>query len=155
MQAQLIPVSGDPPITIVRDITLVGRSRELCDLVIEKHSISKIHSLIVKTDGLLFIRDLGSTNGTKVNGQRITRGALLPGDELSFAKESFKVHLGPAPVPSKATIDRNTEMLPAFPKENEPAAEESSEEFHQPWALHDHKDGSDSDVRLLRDDEAE
>lgn len=155
MQAQLIPISGDPPITIVRDITLVGRSRELCDLVIEKFSISKMHSVIVKTDGLLFIRDLGSTNGTKVNGQRITRGALLPGDELTFAKESYRVHLGPAPAPSKATIDQNTEMLSAIPELNEPVQDDSSEEFHQPWALHEHKDGSDSDVRILRDDEAE
>jgi pSer/pThr/pTyr-binding forkhead associated (FHA) protein len=54
-----------------------------------------MHCLIVRTDGLLFIRDLGSTNGTKVNGQRVVRGALLPGDELAFAGEKFRVEMGP------------------------------------------------------------
>jgi len=96
MQAKLIPKRGGDPIIISGDLTLVGRHREYCDIVIDNGSISKLHCVIVKTDGLLFVRDLGSTNGTKVNGQRITRGALLPGDELSFAKEKFSVFLGPA-----------------------------------------------------------
>lgn len=95
MIAQLIPVDGSPPISIKRDLTLVGRKRGLCDFIIDHGSISKIHCIIAKTDGLLFIRDLGSTNGTKVNGQRIMRGALLPGDELSFAGIRYRVHLGP------------------------------------------------------------
>jgi predicted component of type VI protein secretion system len=95
MQAQLIPIAGGKPIDIVNDITLVGRKRGLCDLIIDRGSVSKLHCLIVKTDGLLFIRDLGSTNGTKVNGQRVTRGALLPNDELAFAGAKYRVHLGP------------------------------------------------------------
>jgi predicted component of type VI protein secretion system len=95
MQAQLIPLSGGKPIDILSDITLVGRKRGLCDLIIDRGSVSKLHCLIVKTDGLLFIRDLGSTNGTKVNGQRVTRGALLPNDELAFAGAKYRVHLGP------------------------------------------------------------
>ena len=95
MQAKLIPKRSGDPIIISEDLTLVGRHREYCDVVIDSGSISKLHCVIVKTDGLLFVRDLGSTNGTKVNGQRITRGALLPGDELAFAKEKFTVFLGP------------------------------------------------------------
>jgi pSer/pThr/pTyr-binding forkhead associated (FHA) protein len=95
MQAKLIPKPSGDPIIIADDLTLVGRHREYCDVVIDSGSISKLHCVIVKTDGLLFVRDLGSTNGTKVNGQRITRGALLPGDELAFAKEKFEVFLGP------------------------------------------------------------
>jgi pSer/pThr/pTyr-binding forkhead associated (FHA) protein len=96
MRAQLVPLKGaGRPIPIVRDVTLVGRQDDLCDICIQKSSISKIHCLIVRTDGLLFIRDLGSTNGTKVNGQRVVRGALLPGDELAFAGEKFRVEMGP------------------------------------------------------------
>ena len=96
MLAQLISVKGDRTIRITKDVTVVGRRPEVCDLVIPSDSISKIHTVISKTDGLLFVRDLGSTNGTRVNGQRVTRGALLPGDELAFASVKFKVHLGPA-----------------------------------------------------------
>lgn len=115
MIAQLIAIKGDRTIRITRDITVVGRRPEICDLVIPNDSISKIHCVISKTDGLLFVRDLGSTNGTRVNGQRVTRGALLPGDELAIASVKFKVHLGPDEevAPSVGHEDR-TEMIPAF-----------------------------------------
>ena len=109
MQAKLIPCRGGEPIPITGDLTLVGRQREHCDLVIDSNSISKLHCVVVKTDGLLFVRDLASTNGTKVNGQRVTRGALLPGDELAFAKEKFRVHMGPGE-PSVSHEER-TEVL--------------------------------------------
>jgi pSer/pThr/pTyr-binding forkhead associated (FHA) protein len=45
----------------------------------------------VRTDGIVLIRDLGSTNGTRVNGQRVRRGALLPNDQIAFA--NFKYFL--------------------------------------------------------------
>lgn len=118
MQAKLIPVGGGPAIPILSDVTVVGRKQGLCDLVVERGSVSKLHCLIVKTDGLLFIRDLGSTNGTKVNGQRVTRGALLPGDELAFASARFRVHLGPGD-PGPAPDDR-TEMLSVAPGRHAP-----------------------------------
>ena len=95
MHAQLIPNDGSAPITLRKDITLVGRKTGLCDLVIDRSSVSKIHCILVKTDGLLFVRDLGSTNGTRVNGQRVTRGALLPGDVLSFSSVKYQIHIGP------------------------------------------------------------
>ena len=96
MHAELVPLDGGKPVVLTRDTTVVGRKSDVCDLVIDRDSISKLHCLIVKTDGLLFIRDLGSTNGTKVNGQRVIRGALLPGDELAFAGSKYRVVLGPS-----------------------------------------------------------
>src|SRR5207245_3536676 len=51
--------------------------------------------VIVKTDGLLILRDLGSTNGTRVNGQRVRRAALLPNDQLNIASFKFRVQFGP------------------------------------------------------------
>lgn len=109
MLAQLIPQDGSQPITIDRDLTLVGRNRHVCDLHLNHSSISKIHCLIVKTDGLLFIRDLGSSNGTRVNGQRVIRGALLPGDQLAFANLKFKIYLGPA---KQKHRDDQTQVIP-------------------------------------------
>jgi pSer/pThr/pTyr-binding forkhead associated (FHA) protein len=145
MQAKLIPVDGGAAFTINRDVTVVGRSRELCDLAIQQSSVSKLQCLIAKTDGLLFIRDLASTNGTKVNGQRVTRGALLPGDELAFASVKYRVHLGPSVPgeeeeevygPDEETVEINARDLP--PEDFEPVD----------------SGPSSSDVRLLSDDSA-
>src|SRR5262249_22124763 len=100
MRARLIPLDGSDPIEISRDLTVVGR-KEDCDLRLDHKSVSKMHCVLVKTDGLLLVRDLGSTNGTRVNGQRIRRAALLPNDQISIAGFKFRVYLGPdaEPVP--------------------------------------------------------
>jgi pSer/pThr/pTyr-binding forkhead associated (FHA) protein len=90
MRVQLLPLDGGTPIAIAKDLVLVGRKEE-CDIHLDHKSISKLHCVIVRTDGLLLLRDLGSTNGTRVNGQRIRRAALLPNDQLNIASLRFKV----------------------------------------------------------------
>ncbi|MCH2212147.1 MAG: FHA domain-containing protein [Fuerstiella sp.] len=95
MLAQLLPVNGGAPVTLDRPVTVVGRSARLCDLPLKNTAVSKIHCILVKTDGLIYMRDLGSTNGTRVNGQRVLRGALLPGDQISFSGSAFQVYLAP------------------------------------------------------------
>ena len=112
MRAQLIPLDGGPPIDIGKDLTLVGRKEE-CDLRLDHKSVSKMHCVIVKTDGLLLLRDLGSTNGTRVNGQRIRRAALLPNDQLSIANYKYKVHLGPDEVQAPVPAHDHTQQLDA------------------------------------------
>src|ERR1700733_5620901 len=149
MQAKLIPIDGGPAILITRDVTVVGRGRNLCDVLLQQNSISKLQFLIAKTDGLLFIRDLGSTNGTKVNGQRVTRGALLPGDELAFASAQFRVHLGPSVRGEEGDLgsDERTDIL-------EPRGETPAEEKEAVDSLDDDPAQSQSDVRLLSEDSA-
>ena len=146
MKAQLIPVKGGAPITLHKDITVVGRTSETCDLVIDKTAISKLHCILVKTDGLLFVRDLGSTNGTKVNGQKVVRGALLPGDQLAFASFRYKVHLGPD-TESDAPVNSHdmTEMISVLGSDSD--LEDSSFSGFKDF------DESQSDVRLLPDEE--
>jgi pSer/pThr/pTyr-binding forkhead associated (FHA) protein len=94
MRAQFVPLDGGPAIDVVKDMVLVGR-KEDCDLRLDHKSVSKIHCIVVKTDGLLLLRDLGSTNGTRVNGQRVRRAALLPNDQVAFASFKFRVSIGP------------------------------------------------------------
>jgi pSer/pThr/pTyr-binding forkhead associated (FHA) protein len=93
MRARLASLDGGPHVDIEKDLTLVGRD-EGCDLRLDHKSISKLHCVIVRTDGLLLIRDLGSTNGTRVNGQRVRRAALLPNDTLAIANLRYSVKFG-------------------------------------------------------------
>src|SRR5438876_9627202 len=106
MRAQLQPIDGGPPFDVVKDLIVVGR-KEDCDLRLDHKSVSKMHCVLVKTDGLLLLRDLGSTNGTRVNGTRVRRAALLPNDKLSVAKFHFKVLFGAALAMVKPDEQRN------------------------------------------------
>jgi predicted component of type VI protein secretion system len=93
MRAQLLPLDGGPAIEISKDLTVVGR-KEDCDLRLGHKSVSKMHCIIVKTDGLLLLRDLGSTNGTWLNGKRLAAQQLTklrPGDVLQFGGQSEEV----------------------------------------------------------------
>src|SRR5580693_2068463 len=95
VRALLIPLDQGESVEIVKDMTLVGRQED-CDLRLDHKSVSKMHCVLVKTDGVLLLRDLGSTNGTRVNGTRVRRAALLPEDKLSVANFHFRVLFGAA-----------------------------------------------------------
>ena len=103
MKAELIPADGGEAIPITRDVTVVGR-REFCDIQVDHPSLSKRHCVLVKTDGLLVIRDLATTNGTKVKGQKVRWAALLPEDRIALGSVKFRVYLGPDDVPSPSEV---------------------------------------------------
>ena len=109
MRVRLVPLEGGTPIDVTKELILVGR-KEDCDVRIDHKSISKLHCVVVKTDGLLLLRDLGSTNGTRVNGQRVRRAALLPNDLVSFASFKFKIAFGPDD-PGVAPAAQHTQHL--------------------------------------------
>ncbi len=111
VRAALVPLDGSPAIDVAKDMTLVGR-KEDCDVRLDHKSISKVHCVLVKTDGLLLLRDLGSTNGTRVNGTRVRRAALLPNDKISFANFHYRIHLGPMAEPP-VSPDEQTQAIDA------------------------------------------
>lgn len=94
MHAQLIPVDGGPPIDLNKDLTVVGRLDQ-CDLKIDDISVSKMHCVLLRDHQSLMVRDLGSTNGTRVNGLRVRRASLNPNDQLTIANSTFRILLGP------------------------------------------------------------
>ncbi len=114
MKAELIPIDGGEPIPITRDVTVVGR-REYCDVQIDDPSLSKRHCVLVKTDGLLVIRDLATTNGTKVKGQKVRWAALLPDDRIALGGIKFKVYLGPDDVASPSELAAKGIKYPPMP----------------------------------------
>jgi hypothetical protein len=62
-------------------ITVIGRSSE-CDIVVGDPNVSRRHAEVRKLGRGYSLVDLGSTNGTEVNGQRVTETSLMNGDVI-------------------------------------------------------------------------
>jgi pSer/pThr/pTyr-binding forkhead associated (FHA) protein len=59
----------------------IGRAQE-CDICVPSDEISRKHALVKPSPEGLSVEDLGSANGTFINGKRVQKGVLKPGDEL-------------------------------------------------------------------------
>jgi predicted component of type VI protein secretion system len=90
MPAQLIALDEGPSILLDKPILLIGRHPE-CDIQIESRKISRRHCCIAQVADYLVIRDLGSTNGIRINGSRLLEGRLDEGDEVLIGASRYKV----------------------------------------------------------------
>ncbi|MCB1206132.1 MAG: FHA domain-containing protein, partial [Verrucomicrobiae bacterium] len=70
-------------------VSIIGRSAE-CQVIIPDPRVSRRHAMIRKQDGGFFLFDLGSFNGSYLNGSRVTAARRLGhGDVISFADHEF------------------------------------------------------------------
>ncbi len=78
--------------TAVAGAYIIGRDAELCDLCIEDKRLSRQHCALMYEDGMLKIRDLGSTNGTRVNGIAVSHPrSIIDGDIIEAANTRLRV----------------------------------------------------------------
>ena len=85
------------PQVVLRSDTLIGRSPD-CNLRILSTEVSRRHCQIIVTDDAVLVRDLGSSNGTFIDGIQLepeTDVAVPPGSQLSVAGVKFIVHFEP------------------------------------------------------------
>jgi pSer/pThr/pTyr-binding forkhead associated (FHA) protein len=75
-----------------RDWMVIGRGRG-ADIVIAEPTMSRAHAAIGFDGARFFVQDLGSTNGTRVNGSREQKAVLKNGDEVQLGKLAIAVHL--------------------------------------------------------------
>jgi len=80
---------GEYPLGEGQEI-VIGRSSEL-DMVLVEEMVSRKHARIALTDGVISIEDLGSTNGTFVNGEKVDHGTLKEGDRVLIGTNILKV----------------------------------------------------------------
>jgi hypothetical protein len=72
----------------------IGRAPE-CELVLRDSRVSRRHARLAARDGVLVLTDLGSTNGTTVNGNRITEMVLGAGDHIQLGESSVVIEAAP------------------------------------------------------------
>jgi len=90
MPAHLLSLTDGPSILIDKPILLFGRHEE-CDVQLNSKKVSRLHCCVAQVNDYLVIRDLGSTNGVRINGERVAEGKLVPGDEVHIGNFKYQV----------------------------------------------------------------
>ncbi len=115
----LCQVEGPGPARKVRVLPLeevvLGRDDE-CEVILDEGPVSRTHAKVVYQDYQPEVYDLGSTNGTFLNGKRVHRAFLKHGDRIQVGANLFEVRLGvessqPAANPASDTQVRNLQSL--------------------------------------------
>jgi pSer/pThr/pTyr-binding forkhead associated (FHA) protein len=79
-------------VPVDRDWVVIGRGRG-ADIVIAEPTMSRAHAAIGFDGERFFVQDLGSTNGTRVNGAADQKATLKDGDEVQLGKLLVRVTL--------------------------------------------------------------
>jgi class 3 adenylate cyclase len=88
---KLVAANGSQAVTVMAGRTLVVGRSPACDVPIRDLTVSRHHGEVEAAASGLRVRDLGSTNGTFINGARITEGVAAPGARVAFGKVIFQV----------------------------------------------------------------
>ncbi len=92
----LKPKGGGDPIPLKRQQLVIGR-RPSCDIHLDYANISGKHCTLSYLNGVWHIRDMGSSNGTMINGIKIaSQQGIMPTDTISFANHEFQLDYTPA-----------------------------------------------------------
>ncbi|HEX4125004.1 MAG TPA: FHA domain-containing protein [Tepidisphaeraceae bacterium] len=94
----------------MRDMTVIGR-REDCDLRIPLSDVSRKHCRLVRDGDTLRLEDLGSSNGTYRNGERVQEAILSPGDTLQVGPVQFVLQIDGNPA--------DDELAPAYASDSQ------------------------------------
>lgn len=101
----LRPLGGGDPIPLKKEVLVIGR-RPSCDIRLDFENISGKHCELRFARGVWYVRDLNSTNGTTLNGQKVVHNhGVMPDDELGLANHFFAIDYDP--IAPSSLVDAN------------------------------------------------
>ena len=86
-------VENMPPVNVSVAGLVIGREAS-CGIIMSDPRASRQHAQVIFNSGYWFIRDLGSANGTFVNGAKVQQQALNPGDRIQIGDTEFVFQVG-------------------------------------------------------------
>ncbi len=98
---KLLSTSGEQTIDLTQARSLTVGRAVTSDVPIYDPTVSRRHAEVTLTNGGVRVRDLGSSNGTFVNGSRVSETTVADGDIVTFGKVAFKVVEVTAPRPTR------------------------------------------------------
>jgi pSer/pThr/pTyr-binding forkhead associated (FHA) protein len=101
MRCHFVALAGWPPIRLDRVLVVVGRHPN-CDARLVSPRVSRWHCCMTEIEGEVWGRDLASTNGTWIEGRRVSTGRLRTGDVLAIAHLRYRLEELRAELTSRA-----------------------------------------------------
>jgi predicted component of type VI protein secretion system len=136
MPTQLLALTDGPSILLDKPILLLGRHGE-CDVQLNSRKVSRRHCCIAQVNDYLVVRDLGSTNGIRINGQRVGEGQLRAGDELTVGNFRYQVYLEGSSVKEHQHTPSSPPLPPLRSKVKAPPEDAGLESADEPVPLDD------------------
>jgi adenylate cyclase len=94
---RLVAATGSPSLVVTSGQTFVVGRGATCDLPVQDPTVSRRHAELELAGAGVRVRDLGSTNGTWLNGVRVIDALAAPGSRVAFGKVDFNVVAAEAP----------------------------------------------------------
>jgi len=93
MKAKLVALdcAGAQSEIVLNKLPVVIGCSDEAGVRVNDHDVSGFHCLLGDLNGTLLVRDLGSDNGTQLNGYSINESLVLPGDELTVGSARYQV----------------------------------------------------------------
>src|SRR5262245_63812816 len=107
MLGKLIPNGGGPPILLLQPRLVLGRQAS-CDITISMTHVSGRHCELELVYRFWRVRDLGSTNGTQVNGVACREEWIQPNDVLTLGQARFRLEYAPPDRPAPRADSTST-----------------------------------------------
>src|SRR5262249_42433093 len=158
----LVPMEGGSLMSLDKPIMLIGRNQD-CDISLQTSSkISRRHCCIVQCTDRYLLRDLGSMNGVRVNGQRVVEMELKSGDEIAVADVGFTFRLeNGKPKQRSGAAAAGTERMPAPlgaevpPRGGYPVSKPDASDHEESLRPFEDEGNAENEVRLKDDSESE